>query len=147
MNASKWIRLSPEEIAPSFHPADAKWSTESPSPYDIPSHARASYNPATGCLLIEFKYFEQEPLVDIRLDQYFTAKVGKATKRVWEMKFDAHSFNRDRKSIANAASSSIRASSNQVSNSSIAARALTSKGDSLLQAAFGGNFQPVQCSM
>ena len=136
MNSSKWIRLSSQTIAPSVHPSDAIWSTESPSPYDVPSHARSSYDATTGCFSIYFKYFEIEALESVVLDEYFTAQVGKNTKKIWSIKFDVHSFNRDKKKIANAAINSVE-NTKSVSNGMIAARAIFSKGDTLLQAAFG----------
>lgn len=138
MNESKWIRLSPDDIAPSFHPDDAAWAIESPSPYDIPSHARSEYDPVTGCFVIEFKYIEAEPLIEVDVGEYFKAKVGKKTKRVWSIRFDAHAFHRDRKAIALAATNSMNeAKPSSISNAKIAARAITTKGDSLMQAAFG----------
>lgn len=138
MNESKWIRLSSDDIAPPFHPDDAAWAIESPSPYDIPSHARSEYDPDTGCLIFEFKYIEPEPLIEVDIGDYVKARVGRRTKRVWSIRFNAHAFHRDKKAIALAATTSMNeAKSSSISNAKIAARAITTKGDSLLQAAFG----------
>jgi len=135
MNTSQWITLTSSEIAPPVHPSDAQWSTEAPSPFDIPSHARSTYNQDTGCLEIEFKYLEHEDLSTVRLDAYFTAKVGKKTKRIWQLCFDVDAFAHDSQKIASAAKSSVEKAAG-VSNGDIAGRAIFLKGQALLQPAF-----------
>ena len=137
MSESKWMHLNSEAIAPEIHPADAAWATESPSSYDVPSHVRASYDQSSGCLIFEFKYIQDEPLTEVPLDGYTTAVVGRKTRRVWKIKLDVHRFNRDRHCIAQMASKSIQtASSDAVSNGSIAANVFVTKGDQLLEAVF-----------
>jgi len=135
MSTSQWITLTSSEIAPPIHPSDAKWITEAPSPFDVPSHARSTYNPKTGCLEIEFKYLEHEDLRTVRLDAYFTAQVGKKTRRIWQLCFDVDAFARDRQKIASAAKSSVEKATD-VSNGDIAGRAIFLKGPALLQPAF-----------
>lgn len=138
MHSSKWISLKSTDIAPSFHPQDAAWSTEAASPYDVPSHVRASYDVSSGCLLIEFRYFESEPVVELHLDNYVVANVGRHTRRVWSVKFNAYQFSRDRSHLADAARNMMQSADvRDVSNRDIAVRAISAKGQSILEAALG----------
>lgn len=134
MSESRWITLSPDQIAPSTHPQDALWATESPSPYDVPSHVRSHYDSHTGFINIEFRYIESEPQVELKLDNYATAHVGKRSGRIWSLNFDIHTFNRDKKHIADAAMRSIE-SLPEAPNRAIAAKAIFSKSSSLFDSA------------
>jgi hypothetical protein len=125
MKSTRWFELNAEELSPEVHPLDAPWATERPSPYSVPSHARASYEAASGCLIIELRYFENEDVEAVVLDRYVTVDVGKRSHRVRRIKFDAHSFSRDRTKIAAEADRAISgADETKVSNRDIAARAI-----------------------
>lgn len=125
MKSTRWFELNAEELSPDIHPADAPWSTERPSPYSVPSHARATYEASSGCLVIELRYFESEDVESVELDRYVTVDVGKRSHRVRRIRFDAHTFSRDRTKIAAEAERVIStADRSRVSNREIAARAI-----------------------
>lgn len=99
-NATKWIRLNYDRIAPETHPDDAVWVSESASPYDVPSDVRAAYDPTTGHVVIDFRYITDEPTETVDLGAYGQALVGRNSRRVLSLRFDTHSYIRARNAMA-----------------------------------------------
>jgi hypothetical protein len=138
MHEAKWLPLNADEIAPSRHPSDASWVEESPSPYDVPTHARSFYDDTTGILTIEFRYMSSERTKELVLSPYIKAVVGKASRRIYAVHLDVHTFSRDRNRMATATKDSICAFDGiRLSNRRAAVNAIDRK-QGMLFAALGG---------
>lgn len=136
MSEARWLPLNADEIAPSRHPSDAKWVEESPSPYDVPTHARSFYDEQTGCLTIEFRYMSNEITKKIDLGSYVVATVGKLSRRIYAIQLNVESFNRDKAKMAAATASFISQSSGlRPTNRRVASMAVERKQGSLFAAA------------
>lgn len=99
MSEHKWIPLEPNSIAPSIHPAEARWSVESPSPYDVPTHFRVGFDTATRQLVVEFRYIADEPRKLKSLSGYFQVEVGKRTGRIYVIRADVDEIQRRHSTI------------------------------------------------
>jgi hypothetical protein len=135
MIESKWISLRADVIAPETAPSDASWAMESPSPYDVPTHARSYYDPSTGLFTIEFKYISTEDVSEAKVNAYMRLALGKKSKRIYALHLDIHSFQRDRNKIAHEARSGIESFTGaKEPNRHIAIRAITDQQKSLMSA-------------
>lgn len=137
MHAARWIPIPRESVAPDVHPSDALWASESPSPFDVPSHLRARYDDESGCIHIEFRYLNDEPTVTETVPTthpHISLEVGKGTRRIWRISIDARAHGKNKDQIVAMARDSLRPS--RVSNPLIAERALTKRGSRALDLAF-----------
>lgn len=82
---SRWVTLKDRDIAPETRPADAPWAIESPSLYDIPTHARAWHDTADGRVGVEFRYLAPERLKRVDHDGGGVVHQGLRTQRVWSL--------------------------------------------------------------
>ena len=94
-NFTGWMRLDFDKIAPSQVFDKAGWVRQSPSPYDVPTHGRATFDEDAGLVVIQFKYISDEPVSLIHVSQYLDARIGKKTRRVFEVRFKAREYHRD----------------------------------------------------
>lgn len=132
---SKWISLRADVIAPEVAPSDAIWAVESPSPYDVPTHARSYYAPSSGLFTIEFKYISSEEVSEAKVNTYMWLVLGKKSKRIYAVHLDIHSFQRDRNKIAQEARSGIEGFNGaKEPNRHIAIRAITDQQKLLMSA-------------
>lgn len=132
---SRWIALRADVIAPETAPGDAVWVKESPSPYDVPTHARSYYDHDSGVLTIEFKYISTEDVSEAKVNAYMRLVLGKKTKRIYAVHLDVHGFHRDRNKIAHEARSGIESFKGvKEPNRHIAIRAIADQQKSLLAA-------------
>jgi len=132
MIEAKWETLQADTIAPPIQPSDASWSTERPSPYDIPTHVRSFYDSASGVLTIEFRYIAHEELVEFEVPPYFNFLLGKKTRRIFGLRFDVHSFNKDKKKMAEETAKTLQSvPMKDMSTREITLRAIQSKEQKL----------------
>ena len=82
---SRWITLKDRDIAPETRPADAPWAIESPSLYDIPTHARAWHDTADGRVGVEFRYLAPERLKRVEHEGGGIVHLGARTQRIWTL--------------------------------------------------------------
>lgn len=94
MTDHKWISLQTNTIAPTVRPAEAQWSLEAPSPYDVPTHFRVWVDSAQHLLIIEFRYIADEQRRTKNLRPYFQVEVGKRTGRIYAIRADLEELRR-----------------------------------------------------
>uniref|UniRef100_UPI003F816003 hypothetical protein n=1 Tax=Xanthomonas sp. 0924 TaxID=2835534 RepID=UPI003F816003 len=140
---TQWLKLERSEVAPRHKVEGAEWAFQSPSLYDIPTHARAKYDADNGHFIVQFRYLiMDEPYVDRAVGDHLTLTVGKKTGRVFCIDADLFNLSRSRSAMkrspeleegASEVALAIRGSS--ASNGHIASRALESKKRKLLDEA------------
>lgn len=125
-----WIALDFDRIAPSQVPAKAAWARQSASPYDVPTHVRTKHDREAGVLVVQFKYITDEDLIGKRIGEFAVAKIGKKTRRLFEIVFDDASYKASKGQSATVAvkdevAAELTSSRSLVSNAMIASRALS----------------------
>lgn len=100
MNQHKWIALQTDKIAPDTRPTEAMWAIESPSPYDIPTHFRVTFDNSSRELVVEFKYIAEETLLTKNLSPEFKVEVGKRTNRIYKLRVKVDEIQRRHASVA-----------------------------------------------
>lgn len=98
-----WTPFNTKKLAPDTPTPGAEWAIRSASPYDVPTHFRSSFDEEGGILTIEFRYIADEETVSKEIKPYFVVQLGKRTKRIYAIRFDVHSFERDRSRLATTA--------------------------------------------
>lgn len=89
-----WIPLKPEEIDSKEQTAGRGVHLElSLSPYDIPERVRGYYSDELKRFVIEFRYINDEPLVERKLSDHVTAKEGKSSGRLYDVLVDVDAMN------------------------------------------------------
>ena len=131
MIEARWETLQADTIAPPVQPSDASWIVERPSPYDIPTHVRSFYDSACGLLTIEFRFIANEELKEVAIPPYFTFLLGKKTRRIYAIRFDVHTFNKDKKRIAEETARSLQQAPTDAKSQLITLRAIQSKEQQL----------------
>jgi len=133
---SKWFKLDFDKIAPAISPERTGWVRQTPSPYDVPTHGRAMTDEAEGVLVIQFKYISEEPVTKVRLGQYLDASIGTKTRRLFEIRFRARDYHRDKGMKSPSADSEAMSqvlSMSSISNGLIASRAVEQNRNALFE--------------
>jgi len=137
MHITKWFPLPRQGIAPFVHPSDALWAFESPSPFDVPSHLRASFDEQTSCLHIDFRYLSGEATITEKIQSSHPCvqiEIGKGTGRIRRISINIRELGKDKKKIVAEAQSSLKPST--LSNRLVVGRALERRAPRALDAAF-----------
>jgi len=126
----QWIALDFDRIAPSQVSAKAAWARQSASPYDVPTHVRTKHDREAGVLVVQFKYISDEDLIRKRIGQFAVAKIGKKTRRLFEIEFDDASYKASKgqgaaMAVKDEVAAELTSSRSLVSNAMIASRALS----------------------
>jgi hypothetical protein len=96
---AQWISLKPEEIDSKEQAAGKAGKGVhlelSLSPYDIPERVRGYYNEELKRFVIEFRYINDEPLVERKLSDHVIVKEGKNSGRLYDVLVDVDAMNVD----------------------------------------------------